>query len=57
MDYHVFIISRIKERVDAGESTEEAVAHAITTTAGTITSAALVMVGVFALFASERLLP
>ena len=57
MDYHVFIISRVKERVDAGESTEDAVAHAITTTAGTITSAALVMVGVFALFASVRLLP
>jgi uncharacterized membrane protein YdfJ with MMPL/SSD domain len=57
MDYHVFILSRVKERVDAGESTEDAVAHAIASTAGTITSAALVMVGVFALFASVRLLP
>ena len=57
MDYHVFILSRVKERVDGGESTEDAVAHAISTTAGTITSAALVMVGVFALFASVRLLP
>ena len=57
MDYHVFILSRVKERVDAGESTEDAVAHAIARTAGTITSAALVMVGVFALFASVRLLP
>ncbi|MFL6016836.1 MAG: MMPL family transporter, partial [Gaiellaceae bacterium] len=57
MDYHVFILSRVKERVDAGESTEDAVAHAISRTAGTITSAALVMVGVFALFASVRLLP
>jgi uncharacterized membrane protein YdfJ with MMPL/SSD domain len=57
MDYHVFILSRVKERVDAGESTEDAVAHAISKTAGTITSAALVMVGVFALFASVRLLP
>ena len=54
MDYHVFILSRVKERVDAGESTEDAVAHAIARTAGTITSAALVMVGVFALFASVR---
>ena len=53
MDYHVFILSRVKERVDAGESTEDAVAHAISRTAGTITSAALVMVGVFALFASS----
>jgi uncharacterized membrane protein YdfJ with MMPL/SSD domain len=57
MDYHVFILSRVKERVDAGESTDAAVAHAIARTAGTITSAALVMVGVFALFASVRLLP
>jgi RND superfamily putative drug exporter len=57
MDYHVFILTRVKERVDAGESTEDAVAHAISKTAGTITSAALVMVGVFALFASVRLLP
>jgi uncharacterized membrane protein YdfJ with MMPL/SSD domain len=57
MDYHVFILTRVKERVDAGESTEDAVAHAIARTAGTITSAALVMVGVFALFATIRLLP
>jgi RND superfamily putative drug exporter len=57
MDYHVFILTRVKERVDAGESTEDAVAHAITKTAGTVTSAALVMVGVFALFATIRLLP
>jgi uncharacterized membrane protein YdfJ with MMPL/SSD domain len=54
MDYHVFVLSRVKERVDAGERTEDAVEHAITRTAGTITSAALVMVGVFALFATVR---
>jgi uncharacterized membrane protein YdfJ with MMPL/SSD domain len=54
MDYHVFILSRVKERVDAGERTEDAVAHAITRTAGTITSAAFVMVGVFGLFATVR---
>ena len=54
MDYHVFILSRVKERVDAGETTEDALAHAISRTAGTITSAALVMVGVFALFAGTR---
>jgi uncharacterized membrane protein YdfJ with MMPL/SSD domain len=57
MDYHVFLLSRIKERVDAGETTEAAVEHAISRTAGTITSAALVMVAVFALFASVRVLP
>ncbi len=57
MDYHVFIISRVKERVDAGEKTEDAVAQAISRTAGTITSAALVMVGVFGLFASVREIP
>ena len=57
MDYHVFILSRVKERVDAGESTEDAVAHAVARTAGTVTSAALVMIGVFALFAGVRLLP
>jgi RND superfamily putative drug exporter len=54
MDYHVFILSRVKERVDAGETTEDALEHAISRTAGTITSAALVMVGVFALFAGTR---
>ena len=44
MDYHVFIISRIREARDRGLSTEEAVAHGIKTTAGVVTSAALVMV-------------
>jgi RND superfamily putative drug exporter len=53
----VFILSRVKERVDAGEKTEDAIAHAISRTAGTITSAAFVMVGVFGLFASVRELP
>ena len=52
MDYHVFIVSRIKELVDRGETTRDAVAEGIRTTAGTVTSAAAVMVGVFALFAS-----
>jgi RND superfamily putative drug exporter len=54
MDYHVFILSRVKELHDAGESTEDAVRHAITRTAGTVTSAALIMVGVFGLFATVR---
>ena len=52
MDYHVFILSRIREAFDRGKSTEDAVAHGITTTAGTVTSAAVVMVAAFAVFAT-----
>ncbi len=52
MDYHVFILSRIKEAVDRGESNDEAVAHGIKSTAGVVTAAALVMVGVFSIFAT-----
>jgi uncharacterized membrane protein YdfJ with MMPL/SSD domain len=51
MDYHVFILSRIREAYDRGLSTEEAVERGITSTAGVVTSAALVMVGVFFVFA------
>jgi uncharacterized membrane protein YdfJ with MMPL/SSD domain len=50
MDYHVFIISRIREAFDRGLTTEEAVSHGIRTTAGVVTSAALVMVVVFSIF-------
>jgi RND superfamily putative drug exporter len=52
MDYHVFILSRIKELVDGGMRTEEAVERGIRSTASTVTSAALVMVAVFSIFAS-----
>jgi RND superfamily putative drug exporter len=52
MDYHVFILSRVREAVDGGMSTDDAVRYGITITAGVVTSAALVMVGVFALFGS-----
>ncbi|HEX5922934.1 MAG TPA: MMPL family transporter [Baekduia sp.] len=52
MDYHVFILSRIREAFDRGMKTEDAVAHGIKTTAGTVTSAALVMVAVFGIFAT-----
>jgi RND superfamily putative drug exporter len=52
MDYHVFIVSRIKELVDGGMATEEAVERGIVSTAGTVTSAAIVMVAVFGIFAS-----
>src|SRR4051794_12589694 len=51
MDYHVFILTRVREAYDRGLSTEDAVEHGISTTAGVVTSAALVMVGVFAVFA------
>jgi uncharacterized membrane protein YdfJ with MMPL/SSD domain len=50
MDYHVFIVSRIREAYDRGMSTDEAVAHGIKSTAGVVTSAAIVMVFVFAIF-------
>ena len=52
MDYHVFILSRVREAVDRGATTEEAVRQAISNTAGVVTGAALVMVGVFSLFAT-----
>jgi uncharacterized membrane protein YdfJ with MMPL/SSD domain len=52
MDYHVFILSRIRELYDRGYSNDEAVAHGIKTTAGVVTSAATVMVVTFAVFAS-----
>jgi uncharacterized membrane protein YdfJ with MMPL/SSD domain len=52
MDYHVFILSRIREAVDRGESTEDAVGHGIKSTAGVVSAAALVMVGVFGIFAT-----
>jgi uncharacterized membrane protein YdfJ with MMPL/SSD domain len=51
MDYHVFILSRVREAFDRGLSSEEAVAHGIKTTAGVVTSAATIMVGVFSVFA------
>jgi uncharacterized membrane protein YdfJ with MMPL/SSD domain len=55
MDYHVFILSRIREAFDRGSSTEDAVAHGIKSTAGVVTSAAVVMVSVFAIFATLSL--
>ena len=56
MDYHVFILSRIKELVDHGVPTDEAVERGIRSTASTVTSAAAVMIAVFAIFASLRVL-
>ena len=56
MDYHVFILSRIREAYDRGLRTEDAVAHGIKNSAGVVTSAALVMVGVFSIFATLPIL-
>ncbi len=56
MDYHVFILSRVREGVDSGMSTDEALRHGISRTAGVVTSAALVMVGVFSLFGTASAL-
>jgi len=52
MDYHVFILSRIREAVLGGASTEAAVSDGIKSTAGVVTSAALVMIAVFSVFAT-----
>jgi RND superfamily putative drug exporter len=52
MDYHVLILSRVREAVDKGMSSDEAVRSGILATAGTVTSAAIVMVAVFAVFAT-----
>jgi len=51
MDYEVFLLSRIRERYDATGDTRTAVAEGLRASAGTITSAALIMVAVFAVFA------
>ena len=56
MDYHVFILSRVREAYDKGMSTEQAVAHGIKSTAGVVTSAAIVMVGVFAIFGTLQMM-
>ena len=57
MDYHVFILSRIKEAYDGGMSSDDAVRFGIKSTAGVVTSAAVVMVAVFAIFGSLTFLP
>lgn len=51
MDYHVFLISRIKERHDAGDDTRTAVVAGLSRTGSMITGAALIMVAVFSGFA------
>jgi RND superfamily putative drug exporter len=55
MDYHVFLLSRIREHYDQTGNNQEAVATGLQSTAKIITGAALIMVAVFAGFASGRL--
>ncbi|MBF8299328.1 MAG: hypothetical protein HW397_377, partial [Dehalococcoidia bacterium] len=55
MDYHVFLLSRIRERFDKTGDNEEAVSFGLRTTGGIITGAALIMVAIFAGFASGQL--
>ncbi|MYV49449.1 MMPL family transporter [Streptomyces sp. SID2888] len=50
MDYHVFVVSRIREARMRGLATKEAITHGVVTTAGVVTSAAVIMVAVFAIF-------
>ena len=52
MDYHVFILSRVREAFDRGMTTSDAVEHGIKSTAGVVTSAAVVMIAVFSVFAT-----
>ena len=56
MDYHVFIISRIRETFDRGASMDDAISYGIKSTAGVVTSAAIVMVAVFSIFATLSML-
>ena len=56
MDYHVLILSRVREAYDRGMSSEDAVAYGIKATAGVVTSAAVVMVAVFSIFATLGML-
>jgi putative drug exporter of the RND superfamily len=50
MDYHVLVLSRIREAIDNGMTTERAIRYGVARTAGVVTNAALVMVAVFSIF-------
>ena len=56
MDYHMLLLNRIKEEYDKGQTNQGAVSQGIQLTAGQITSAAAIMIGVFAAFATSRVL-
>ena len=55
MDYHVFILTRIRELWSHGSSSRDAVVDGIASSAGVVTSAALIMVAVFSIFATMSL--
>ena len=55
MDYHVFILTRIRELWSGGSSSRDAVVGGIASSAGVVTSAALIMVAVFSIFATMSL--
>jgi RND superfamily putative drug exporter len=57
MDYHVFLLTRIREEYDKTGDNAEAVAYGLRTTGGIITGAAIIMVAVFSGFAAGRLTP
>ena len=57
MDYHVFLLTRIREEYDKTGDNAEAVAYGLRTTGGIITGAAVIMVAVFSGFAAGRLTP
>jgi len=57
MDYHVFLLTRIREHYDRTGNNQEAVAHGLRTTGAIITGAALIMVAVFGGFAAGELIP
>src|SRR5215211_4617197 len=56
MDYHVFILSRIREAYERGVGSDEAISYGIRSTAGVVTSAAIVMVAVFAIFGTLQMM-
>ncbi|CAN5539323.1 hypothetical protein BH24CHL9_BH24CHL9_14400 [soil metagenome] len=57
MDYHIFLLSRIKEHYDRTADNTASVAHGLRTTGAIITGAALIMVAVFGGFATSELVP
>ena len=56
MDYHVLVLGRIRELYNRGESMDDAISNGIKRTAGVVTSAAVVMVFVFSIFATLSML-
>lgn len=56
MDYHVFVVSRVREARDAGTPAAQAIRYGVARSAGVVTAAAVVMVGVFSVFATLSML-